>query len=161
MTNIENYNSGWLYAHDDGVINGVSNNIPEGVAKNLVGNTLILKLFAKINHQLNNRSYYEFTVSNTTNSDEISKRAAFGTPGFFTGYSLWYPQDNYKLDGSVLVPGNDKIIDEFTGIPVISKTKDGYLNMATTGINPLTGYIEGPANYSGTDNPYGLQQFLS
>ncbi|MBI5325775.1 MAG: TonB-dependent receptor [Ignavibacteriae bacterium] len=183
LTNLEAGNNAtlrqWYYANDVGIINGVSNGLPERVAKQVVFNTLITNIMARINHTLTSKSFYEFTVSNNTNGDETSKRNLYPDysvddfingrypsadeirnpkvdPDFFTGFNLWYPTDvggynnNYQF-----VKGANRIIDEFESTTTPGISADGFLKMASRIINPITGYIEGDADFSGTRNPYG------
>ncbi len=180
MTNLEYASSQWLYDNTQGVINGISNGVTENVAKQTVSNTLVMNIMARINHQLTSKSFYELTISNNTNGDEYSKRNLYPDysvtdflngnfpseaqiknpkldPSFFSGFSLWYPSDvaGYTNTGKMEL-GKNLVIDEFETFSSIKTTSDGYLRMATRDINPITGYIEGDADYSGTNNPYGL-----
>jgi hypothetical protein len=171
----------WRFATSTGIINGTDNGVPEYTAKLPVGNTLVMNLIARINHSLSDKSFYEITIANNTNNDEISKRNLYPNytvsnyldhkymsasdiknptidPSFFGGFNLWYPNDQATYDAQFnLVPGKDKIIDEYeTQTANNIATADGYLKMATRIRNPITGYIEGDADYSGYNNPYGL-----
>ncbi|OGU13942.1 MAG: hypothetical protein A2X61_16470 [Ignavibacteria bacterium GWB2_35_12] len=178
LTNLEVASSGWLYTRDQGIINGVGNGLPEYIAKLPVNNTLVMNIMARINHTLSDKSFYELTISNNTNADETSKRNLYPDysvtdfingrfpseaeikdptidPNFFTGFEMWYPYDKVKADQNTMIPGKNRIIDEFEVIPTIITTADGYLKGASRKINPITGYIEGDINDSGTDNPFG------
>jgi hypothetical protein len=162
----------WLYADDEGWIwdwdkrdwqrdeNGdpITNGIPERIAKQVVGNNFTDKAFVRINHTLSPTSYYEFTVSNSSIKEEYSKRKGWEDPGYFSGFDLWYPQDNYKVSGSRLVDGQNNIVDQYEIIKLSSLTEDGYNAYEFNQRNPLTGYIEGAADATGTDNPYGRTQ---
>ena len=171
VTNIEYMGSSWLYATDEGVIGtevvdgetvNITNGIPEYVAKIHVSNQFVSNAMARIIHRLNNNSFYEFTVSHTSNNDESSKRIGDDDPNYFSGFDLWYPQDSYSVSGSELVknaPGTlgDKVVDQYTKLSSISKSNDGYYDLDKPLVNPLTGYYEGDAYYLGTNNPYGRE----
>ncbi|TAL68983.1 MAG: hypothetical protein EPN82_08715 [Bacteroidetes bacterium] len=169
----------WMFANTQGVIDGTPNGVPERVAKQVVFNTLVMNMMARINHQLTSKSFYEFTVSNNTNNDEMSKRNLYPNytiedyldgkkltpdeiknpvvdPGFFTGFDLWYPVDKGILNvDNQFVKGKNLTIDEYETQSPIGITADGYFKMASRAVNPFTGYIEGGEDYSGMNNPYG------
>ncbi len=158
----------WYYSTDPGIINGKSNGIPENVAKQNAINQIVSQLYAKINHNLNSNSFYEFSISNTSNNDENARRKSFGDPNFFTGFELLDPVDNLVLNNQQqLVPGEmkngrvygDKIVDYYQSITSIGYTKDGRMKLDLPQRNPLTGYYEGAPNSSGTNNPWGLKNF--
>ncbi|MFC2130893.1 carboxypeptidase regulatory-like domain-containing protein [Bacteroidota bacterium] len=168
--NGEGSSSGWLYADDEGWIwdwkksdwqrdangNPVTNGIPVRIAQQTVGNAFNSKFYARINHTLSSTSYYEFTVSNSGIEEEGSKRVGWEDPGYFSGYDVWYPQDKYGVSGSILTEGKpNKIVDQYEIIKKTSLTVDGYNSYDFTQRNPLTGYIEGSADATGTANPYG------
>ncbi|MCX7735370.1 MAG: carboxypeptidase regulatory-like domain-containing protein [Candidatus Kapabacteria bacterium] len=170
MTNYESSGWGWRYAntpgqavdpkyYNNGLVPSSYNpvGIPERVAKQPVVNNLILNAMVRITHRLSQNSFYEFTISNTSNNDETSKRQSFEDPGFFTGFDLWYPQDNVKVQtGGVLDMGKDKVIDQFTPLTKIQFSKDGYLKADFPIVHPMTGYIEGASSAQGSNNAYGL-----
>lgn len=169
MSNFEFSSWGWLYARTEGIINGQPNGIPEYMAKLPVGNQNVSNAMVRITHRLSEKSFYEFTVSNTSNNDETAKRASFGDPNFWTGFELVTPQDDYVVEGSYLVKKfdesgrlmRDKILDQFQFITKMAQTEDKYLTLDLPTINNLTGYIEGAANASPTKNPYGLPYFFN
>ncbi len=159
MTNREGGSKTWEYLTTTGVVDGVDNGVPYYVAQLPVQNMTRGTIFAKINHTLTDKMFYELRISNTSNNDETSRRANLDDldPGFLTGFELLEPRDDYKVQGSSLIEGSDRIIDEYTfltrpGTP----TEDGYYTADFPTINPLTGYIEGNTNVSGTKNPWGL-----
>ncbi|HAW09235.1 MAG TPA: hypothetical protein DCW42_08770 [Bacteroidetes bacterium] len=155
---------GWLYADDQGIIDGKPNGVSESFAKQYVGNQYNYKFLARINHTLTSSSFYDFTISYNVNTDQIGRRNNFDDPSFFSGFDIMKPQDEYVLNGTTLVKGTmqdgrivgDKILDQFTSWTSLQYTKDGYLLGDIPVINPLTGYFEGNA-YTGTNNPYGVQ----
>ncbi|NLO18963.1 MAG: TonB-dependent receptor [Ignavibacteria bacterium] len=159
LTNLETGAWSWLYATTPGTT-AASASIPENVAKQVVANQFVNNMMVRINHRLTQSSYYEFTISKTENSDELSKRVGFEDPDFFSGFDLYYPQDDYIVSGSDLVKGKDKTIDFFQLLTAVRKTSDGYMNYDMPIVNPLTGYVEGNANAYSTDNPYGLPYFF-
>jgi hypothetical protein len=159
MTNREIGSDTWEYMDMNGIIDGVDNGIPAYVAQLPVQNMDRSTIFAKINHTLTDKMFYEIRISNTTNNDGTTRRAQLDDldPNFFTGFELLEPRDEYAVEGSNLVPGSDRIIDEFTPITVPgTPTEDGYYSADYAAINPLTGYVEGNVNGSGTHNPWGL-----
>lgn len=170
--NFESSSSAWLYGNDEGWIwdwkksdwkrdesgNPKTNGIPERIAKQPVFNEFNNKFFARINHTLSSTSYYDFTVSRSSIKEEFSKRVGWEDPGYFSGFELWYPQDNYQVNGSILVDGFNKIVDNYEVIKRTSLTADGYNSYDFNQRNPLTGYIEGAGDATGTNNPYGRTQ---
>ncbi|MFH1051654.1 MAG: carboxypeptidase regulatory-like domain-containing protein [bacterium] len=170
--NYENSSTSWLYGNDEGWIwdwqksdwkrddsgNPITNGIPERVAKQPVVNDFNNKLFVRINHTLSSTSYYELTFSTSSINQEISKRVGWEDPSYFSGFDLWYPQDKYQVSGSILVDGNNKIVDNYEVIKKTSLTVDGYNSYDFNQRNPLTGYIEGAGDATGTGNPYGRTQ---
>lgn len=167
MTNIEYMGWSWLYATDPGMNTVmqdgqevlVSNGIPEYVAKIPVSNQFVYNAMARINHRITDNSFYELTISHTSNNDESSKRIGNDDPSYFGGFDVWYPQDDYEAKISTLVPSEvgDRVIDQYSRLSKIAKTEDGYLDLDIPVRNPLTGYYEGDAYYYGTDNPYGRE----
>jgi len=65
--------------------------------------------------------------------------------------------DNAKAEQNRMILGKNRIIDEYEVVPTVTTTSDGYLKMASRGVNPITGYIEGDIDDSGTDNPFGRE----
>lgn len=110
----------------------------------------------RITHTLDKNSYYQFTVSNTSNNDYFSKRKSFDDPSYFTGFKLWYPEDKYSLDNFRLVEGSDKMIDAYQVVQKHIIFADGYNEKDVSSINPLTGFIEGAESNIGSQSPYGL-----
>lgn len=172
LSNFELSSSAWLYANDqgmfiskrsDGSFDTTYNGIPERIAKIPVGNQLVTNALARINHRISDNSFYQLTISNTSNNDEVAKRVGYQDPTFFGGYEVWLPQDDYIVSKGELVKEYDeygnlkhnKIIDNYEFLTAPGKTKDGYLTADFPKINPLTGYIEGAGNSSGSNNPYG------
>jgi outer membrane receptor protein involved in Fe transport len=180
MTNYAASSWGWLYADtegkvlngnmnpsDEAIANAPSNGVSTRVAQQNVYETVIGSMMARITHQLSDESFYELTVSNNINNDEISKRKNYDDPSFFTGYDMWYPQDEWEINSSETgldkVEGfyGDRIIDEYTVISRNIIVDDGHFTRASSSINPLTGYIEGQADASPTSNPYGLYNMFN
>lgn len=158
LTNLETLDWGWLYAIEPGAIQGLpSYGVAERRAKSPVYNQFAKSGFIQIQHRIGSNSFYEIKISNTSNNSDASKRKNFNDPGFFTGFEVWYPQDNYAVSPGKLVPGKDKIIDEYTPISTISPSKDGAVpKMEIQNVNPLTGYIEGSSSTAQSQNAYGL-----
>ena len=156
MTNLERMSNVWLYADDPGAVEGIySYNQPEYAAQQAVANQLVSNAMVRITHILTDNSFYEFTVSNTSNNDYYSKRKSFDDPSYFDGFELWYPQDDWYLSGYDLIDGSDKIIDPYTPVQQNIISEDGYWQGDALSINPLTGYIEGAESNNGSSDPYG------
>ncbi len=166
VTSYETSALGWLYANDEGIFYDTSatgeittryNGIPERMAKQNVGNQFVTNIMARINHTLSSSSFYEFTVSFNTNSDEIARRTSYGAPNFFTGFDLLIPQDNWRFTGVRIEPGKDRVVDYYQSLSMLQTTKDGYLpDKDILQPNPFTGYIETGINTTGTNNAWGL-----
>jgi hypothetical protein len=136
--------------------------MPENLAKQNVSNITQSSIYGRINHKLNDHSFYELTVSYSSNNDESGRRKDLSSPNYFKGYDMWYPQDIYTLKGSDLVAGSNHILDNYEKLTnPFGKSADGYLDMETTLLNPLTGYKEGAGNSTGSYNPYGLPNFFA
>jgi len=152
---------GWLYANTPGYINNVSNGIPERVSKQNVQNYIISNISARIIQKLSSTLSYSLGISKINNVYESAKRADFSNPDFFTGFKTIKPRDNYSLknikDSIIIIPGGDRVMDDYQAASVIGRSKDGWLLGDIPVINPMTGYIDGNADYSLADNPYGLQ----
>jgi outer membrane receptor protein involved in Fe transport len=164
MTNLESASQAWLYSTDQGILNGQSNGMSEGQAKSWVGDQVTSNYMARIKQQLNDKSYYELTISNTTNNDQVTKRKSSESPDFFNGFDVWYPQDNFVnlvQDNGQLKLGQNKVIDEYEYLTKFGKSHDGYLFIDLPQRDPLTGYIEGAANVNSTANPYGIAGFFN
>lgn len=171
VTSWENSSLGWLYANDparfydtagNGDITERLVNIPERVAKQIVGNQLVSQIMMRINHALSAETFYELTFSYNSNSDEAARRVGDEGPGFFTGFELLEPQDKFifQQGGTGIEPGKDKVVDWYQQPRYSGSSEDGYIqDMDLAAINPLTGYIEGSSNYTGTNNPWGLPNF--
>ncbi len=168
----ENSSWSWLYADQegweydlktgqpklDGNGNPITNGIPERMIKQVVGNNFNSNFFVRLNHTLDPTSFYELTVSNSMIEEEYSKRKDDNDPGYFAGFDIWYPQDNYGVSGSNLVEGEpNKIVDQYEIIKKTVRTADGYGVADYTQRNPLTGYIEGSGDATPTSNPFGRQ----
>lgn len=166
MTNYEQMGWGWLYCDDEGVLdyrvrddNSIeilkTNGIPEYEAKIPVANQNNSSIMVRMNHTLNQTSYYELTFSRNTNDDEYGRRIGNSDPGFFSGFDFWFPTDDMQIQGYNLIPGQDKIVDPYTYLSRVGRTKDKYFLIDMGFINPETGYVEGDVDYTGANNPYG------
>jgi outer membrane receptor protein involved in Fe transport len=168
----------WLYANREGYVynkaeNGdyilqtntdgspKTNGIPERIFKQNVLDNFVINYFALITHQLSATSFYEVRISNSTNNDFSGRRVGFEDPGFFSGFNINMPKDDLTILNNKFVPGKDKIIDDYTMITETANTADGYLRLNLPQRNPLTGYYEGNANSSGTNNPWGIANLFA
>ena len=179
LTDYERPSIGWMYARDEGIVDGVSNGVQEYFAKRAVIDQYVANALARITHTLSQTTYYELTFSSTWNVNEVSrrylayepgvgwKRGNFDRPDFFRGFDLWYPQDDYVVEGGALVSKarrggvGDKVIDHYTLLTGQTISEDGYVVSVRPIRNPLTGYIEGGSNATSARNPYGLQGFFN
>ncbi|MFP4368242.1 MAG: TonB-dependent receptor [Candidatus Kapaibacterium sp.] len=160
LSNFENASWTWLYADQEGILNGSSNGIPENVAKQNVINQFVTNYYARINHTLTDKAFYELTLSYNQNDEEAGRRVGWEDPGFFSGFEIMEPTDDYSVRGSTLVPGNDNIVDIYTPVYAPSTTDDGYLQLELPVRNPLTGYYEGNIDRTTNNNPYGYNQLF-
>jgi outer membrane receptor protein involved in Fe transport len=150
-------------------INGtpVANGIFQAAGKATALNQFVENAFARLNHTLTDRSYYEFTVAWGANNQEQARRVAGTELNYFTGYQLMQPEDNWIVDAdkwsqSAIIGGRnvgDKIIDWASPVSSIGMSKDNACSGTWTRINPLTGFYEGEMYSQATDNPYGRQGF--
>lgn len=164
---------GWMYANQEGHVydktadgsfilktnedgSPVTNGIPERIVRQNVLDQFVNGFNILINHTLTSKSFYELRIGNASNNDVSSRRVGWEDPGFFTGFEVWEPTDDYKVENNNLVLGQDKIIDHYTFLSNIGYTKDGFTRADIPQRNPISGYFEGNSNASGTYNPYGL-----
>ncbi|MFA7625608.1 MAG: TonB-dependent receptor, partial [Candidatus Kapaibacterium sp.] len=168
----------WLYANREGYVydknengdfnlrrdldgNPVTNGMKERLFKQNVLDNFVIQYFALITHTLSPSSFYEVRISHNTNNDYSSRRNGTDGPSFFSGWDMQKPNDDYMILNNRLVPGSDKIVDQYTPITATSNTSDGYLRLNLPQINPLTGYYEGQANASGSYNPWGIPNLFA
>lgn len=169
---------GWLYADREGYVynkdaNGdfilqtnadgspATNGMSERLFKQNVLDNFVINYFALLTHTLSNTSFYEIRISQSTNNDYSSRRTSTDGPGFFSGWDMNMPTDDYMIMNNKLVNGKDKIVDQYTQITETSYTSDGYLRLNLPQRNPLTGYYEGQSNASGTNNPWGIPNIFA
>lgn len=162
LQNFEALDDSWYWATEQGYKVGTKelNGVPTYQAKERVWNTLMATAYVRLRHTLTPATYYELTISNTTNNDDVSKCKTYGDPDFLKGFDIWYPQDNYSSYyngvGDSLGIGKNHIIDEYELLYRADSSKDFYYHAQLPQANPLTGYVEGRANATSTNNPYGL-----
>lgn len=176
ISNSENASTAWMYSNEvgtpyldaDGNVSPygtpTENGILQRIAKNSVTNKFVTNIMARLNHTLSDRSFYEITVSNTSNNDETGRRVGANSPNFLTGFEIMEAVDQWIVDGSTWKPAidnagkitGDKIIDWASPVTYTGLSKDGYCNSTWTGINPLTGYYEGNLYSQSTMNPWGI-----
>ncbi len=157
----------WLYAEDTALFpDGSTNDIAERDAKQSVNNVILNQAFVRMNHTLSQNSFYELTFSWNFRSNDVSKRKSFDDPTLLGNIEAWEPTDEQRLttdaEGLAFVENTpDRILDNYAVINEQGLTEDGLLPNSRPGINPLTGYIEGDQNNTGTRNPYGAQRLTS
>ncbi len=167
FTTLENGSWAWLYSTQtgktvDALGNITDNGVPENIAKQNVLNQYVYNFFGKINHRLDESSFYELKFSFSANNDELGRRVVGSKPGFTSGYEMMTPVD-------VVSPGKNGVSDKesdqtidfyslYPGENVV--TNDGATFRNSPLRNPLTGYYEGQQNVTGTQNAYGLQNFF-
>ncbi len=173
VSSFEFSSTAWLYANNEGYVYNQNeagdfilqtnddgtpktNGMAERLFKQNVLDNFVINYFALINHTLSPESFYEIRISNSTNNDYSGRRTSTEGPGFFSGWDIQMPTDNYMVSNNKLVPGQDHIVDQYTFLTETSNTADGYLRLSLPIRNPLTGYFEGGANASGSYNPWGL-----
>lgn len=178
LSSFESSSWGWLYSNDQGLVfnqlpdgtfqqqfntdgTPMLNGIPERIQKQNVTDQYTYSAFIRINHTLSESSFYELTISNTSNNDETARRVGWNDPSFFGGFEKYTPVDNYKREGDNLVPGQDRIIDYYQFLSQLGTSSDGYFSFEKPSVDPLTGYYEGQQNTTGTNNPWGLTRFTA
>lgn len=173
MGSFERSSWGWLYANGQGqkvddngnvILDGNGqpqyNGIPERAAKQLAIQEYSNNAFAQINHTLSQTAFYEFRVSINNKTTEISKRKDGSAPGILTGFDLYQPEDNLKIEGDKFVAGADRILDAWGIVRPIRYTSDYLARYEQSVRNPQTGYVEGQGDAFSTTNPYGLQNYF-
>ncbi len=157
VTAIQGADWGWLYSNQPGIINGVSNGVPERLAKNIVANQFIYNMFAKINHRITETSFYEFKVSFTANNDQSGKRENFNDLGFFGAFDVVDPIDQRRtIENGTDTTLPDRVLDVYAPYLSNGLTADGFLRKNRQIRNPLTGYYEGQALVQSGNNAYGI-----
>jgi outer membrane receptor protein involved in Fe transport len=167
----------WLYNNDQGWVfdkmgdgsfkqrlnadgSPVLNGIPERIEKQGIQDNIVTNYTAKISHTFET-SFYEITIGYSQNNEALTRRVGWSDPSFFNGFDRLEPTDNYQIDKDKLIPGKDKIVDDYSILTETSYTKDGYLEKNIPKRNPLTGYYEGAPNASTSNNPYGINYILN
>lgn len=177
MTNSQSTN--FRYAKDIGMpsidsitgevnpITGIptSNGLTQTEGKISATNVYNKNVFARINHTLTDNSYYELTLSTGSNNAESSRKVAGTELGYFTGFELMQPEDNWIVDGATwtaAVAGSDgrlvgdKMIDWASPVQSISASEDGYFTSTFNQVNPFTGYYEGTGESNGLYTQHGV-----
>lgn len=154
----------WLYNNDFGV--GTDGNpipIEERRVKQPVFNQLLDQYYVRASHDLTDVSFYELTLSWNRNRSEASKRYLdasmkdFESLGFLSPFKVWEPRDQGFTDGAGnVISANDKTLDQYWFTQTNQPTADGLFQSLRYVRNPLTGYYEGPEDFSSARNPYGL-----
>lgn len=168
---------GWMYVNDEGHVydktaegtfvlrtkdgSPVTNGVPERIARQNVLDQYVNGFNILINHTISPTSFYELRIGNASNNDASSRRVGWKDPGFLSGFEMWQPTDDYKIENNRLVPGKDKIVDNYTYLSELGFTRDGFLRVDLPQRNPLSGYYEGQSNASGTNNPYGITNLFA
>ncbi|NQW30155.1 MAG: TonB-dependent receptor [Ignavibacteria bacterium] len=161
---------GWLYARDEGmkvdtlghpILDGngqiQTNGIWEGAAKQAVIQEFTSNAFAQINHTLGANTVYDLRISFNDKVTEIGKRKTFGTPNPFTGFEIYYPEDNWSaVDNYYKKDSSNKILDVYENARASVRTEDGRQRVDVSLPNPLTGYVEGTGDNQSTANPFGM-----
>ncbi len=165
-TSIETASWGYLYNNDFGVIDGVENGIEERRQQQLVYNINLTQLRARVNHTLNDNSFYDLTVSWVRNSSNSAKRKSFDGPGFLGSIELWEPTDEISVittpeNDVVVVEGSNKILDNYEIVEQKFVAPGAAQEGTYTVRNPITGYIEGGTTTVSTYNPYGLSGYFT
>lgn len=149
-------------------VNGIatSNGVTATYGKAGAFNQFVRNVFARLNHTLTDRSFYELTFSWGVNNQESGRKVSGTELNYFKGFEIMEPVDNWVVDASKWMPAimsadgrlvGDKVIDWASPITYIGYSKDKYCTSSWNGVNPLTGYYEGESYGSGTNNPWGIQ----
>jgi outer membrane receptor protein involved in Fe transport len=179
MVNGERNSWGWLYANTPGITvdadgnpildgngNVQSNGIPERNAKQIVVEEYSSNAFAQFNHTLDNNTFYEVRYSWNDKLTQTARRKTFDAPGILSGFDVYMPEDNYKIEGDRIVKvgedeRGDQILDQYTLVRPVRTTEDGLARYETSVPNELTGYVEGAGDAQvAWANPYGLQGYF-
>ncbi len=187
---------GWLYDNTPSMVfqkndatglndTLVYSNVAANAAHMNAINNTISSYYVRLNHELNETSFYEATISLNTNVSDESRRAfdlgagsllkngvlvdpskvsnSIAGPSFFGGYKLVDPADNLVVNpaGDKLIPKTgsqgDKALDNYRGISgTVYLDNDPKRPFVTSVPSNVTGYIEDGEDKSGTNNPYGL-----
>ncbi len=169
------------YAQDEGTpwinlttgepdpINGVKtpNGISQNVGKTQALNNFVNNAFARINHTLTDRSFYEITFSWSENNSMQSRKVIGTSNNYFTGYELMEPVDNWIVNANTWersIYSNGKNVGDFAidwaqTPSVVTASQDGFCTGTFFVKNPLTGYFEGEPYSGGSQNPYGMANF--
>jgi hypothetical protein len=152
-------------------VNGepTSNGVTQSIGKTLAVNNFINNAFARVNHTLTDRSFYEITFSWSETNEATSRKVIGSDNNYFTGYELMEPVDNWIVDANKWFPSNftngrnvgDLGVDWAQSPSVITASKDSFCIGTFQVVNPLTGYYEGELYNGGTQNPYGLNSMNS
>ncbi len=171
----ERASQSWLYATGtdvkvdasgipilDGNGNIQSTGFVERDAKQIVVQDISMNAFAQINQVIGSTMAYEVRAAYTAKISETGRRKAFEPPSWFSGWELWYPEDKYSQVDSLFLPsGPDRQLDVYQLVRSRGVSEDGYLEMEISRRNPLTGFVEGSADYQNTRNPYGLFSYFA
>ncbi len=172
VVNGERSGWGWLYANDLAVQTDMTGNPvaggtvfsePERNAKQIVVQEFSTNFFGQLNHTLGQNAVYEVRASYNGKTTETGKRRT-GTdfaPSIFSGFDIYYPEDNMSFNDSAYIAGQSKILDAYEFLRQSAFTEDGYVKIETTKRNPITGYVEGPPDFQSTNNPYGLFSYFA
>lgn len=139
-----------------------SNGVPLRNAKQIAVYERSDNAFAQINHQLNENMFYDFRFSTNGKVTETARRRTMDAPGFLGSFDMIYPRDN-STGMQDLYQDNlpNRIVDEYDVATGQRTSADGFATVEVVLPNPLTGYVEGPADFNSTANPYGLQGFFA
>ena len=163
------YDVGTPYRDKDGNITPLGEATPNGISgevgKASASNQFVNNAFARINHTLTDRSFYEFTVAIGENNSESGRKVAGSELNYFTGFELMMPEDKWIVDGdkwslaTATMKGGkitgDKVIDWASPVSYVGLSKDKYCFSTWNGVNPFTGYYEGDYYSGSTNNPWG------
>lgn len=174
LVNGERTDWAWLYANDQGykvdmagrAILGADglpqyNGIPTRNAKLIAVQEFSNNAFAQINHTLGENTFYELRVSFNGKITETGKRKTGDAPGLFSGFDLYYPEDNMSFADTIYTQGPNKIVDAYDYLRTQRYSDDGLALLEVTAPNPITGYVEGIGDFQSTANPYGLLGYFA
>jgi hypothetical protein len=118
-------------------------------------------LFAQINHQLSENMFYDFRFSTNGKVTETARRRTMEAPGFLGKFDMIYPEDNMSSSDQYNFNDPNRIVDAYDLATGQRRSVDGFADVEVVLRNPLTGFVEGPADFNSSSNPYGLQGYFA
>ncbi len=178
LTNLEMASWGWLYAdrkqafpilNIDGIpqkdsvgqIQYRTTDILERQIKQNVLDVLIYNAFARINHSINDDSFYEINFKYNVNNNTNARRTNMDDPGYFSGYKVVEPVDNYSFESERNVLGPNQQNDYYErGDEELRRSLDNKAYISMPLRNYSSGFYESSLYRTSASNAYGLRNYL-